>query len=276
MLAYLAGGWVVQNIGWREAFFIVGVPGLLLAVIVKTTVVEPPRGLSENRRDSGEHPPLFSVLRFLLARRSFLHMAVGAGLTSFTGYSVVSFFPSFIVRSYEMEIVSLGLWLGLILGIAGGMGFFGGGYLADLFGRVRQRNGLWFIATTQLVTAVSYVGVFLAPTATWCLVIFIIPAMISNFYLAPVLAQTQGLVPLRMRGVAAAIMLLILNMIGLGLGPLVVGAISDGLLPRFGDDSLRYSLMLVCATLLPWASLHYFQAAKFIEADLARVGDAGG
>ena len=276
MLAYLAGGWVVQNIGWREAFLIVGVPGLLLAVIVKTTVIEPPRGYSENRKDSGEHPPLSSVFRFLFARRSFLHMAVAAGLSSFTGYAVISFFPSFIVRSYGMEIVSLGLWLGLILGIAGGIGFFGGGYLADFFGRARQRNALWFIATTQLVTAVSYIGVFLAPTATWCLIIFIIPAMISNFYLAPVLAQTQSLVPLRMRGVASAIMLLILNIIGLGLGPLVVGAISDGLLPRFGDDSLRYSLMLVCVTLLPWASLHFFKAGQSIEADLARVDDAGG
>ncbi len=274
MLAYLAGGWVVQNIGWREAFFIVGVPGLVLAIVVRTTVAEPRRGASENREDSGLHPPLLSVFQFLVARRSFLHMAVAAGLTAFTGYSVISFFPSFMVRSYGMQIASLGVWLGLILGIAGGSGFFAGGYLADYFGRIRQQNALWFIAATQLLTAVLYIAVFLAPTAAWCLVIFIFPALISNFNLAPVLAQTQSLVSLRMRGVASAIMLLILNMIGLGVGPLAVGALSDLLAAQFADDSLRYSLMIACAVPLPWAALHYYFAGKSIEADLARARDS--
>jgi MFS family permease len=101
--------------------------------------------------------------------------------------------------------------------------------------------------------------------------LFIIPAAISNFYLAPVLAQTQSLVPLRMRGVASAIMLLILNLIGLGLGPLVVGALSDNLAPHFGDDSLRYSLMLAVVVMGPWAALHYFLAGRSIDADLSRA-----
>ena len=196
-------------------------------------------------------------------------MAVAAGLSAFTGYAVISFFPSFIVRSYEMQIVSLGVYLGLILGIAGGFGFFSGGYFADHFGRVRQRNALWFIAVTQLVTAVLYAAVFLAPTAAWCLVLFIVPAAVSNFYLAPVLAQTQGLVELRMRGVASAIMLLILNIIGLGIGPLAVGWLSDVLAPGFGEDSLRWALMAFCIALLPWAAWHYYAAGKSIEADLA-------
>ena len=167
-----------------------------------------------------------------------------------------------------MEIVSLGVWLGLILGIAGGFGFFSGGYIADRFGRVRQRNALWFIATTQVVTAGLYALVFLAPTATWCLVAFIVPAAVSNFYLAPVLAQTQGLVDLRMRGVASAIMLLILNLIGLGVGPLAVGWLSDVLSTRFGEDSLRWALMTFCLLLLPWAAAHYYAAGNTIEADL--------
>lgn len=269
MLAYLAGGWVVANIGWREAFFIVGVPGILLALVVRFTVIEPPRGASENRADSGAYPPLLDVFRFLFARRSFLHMAFAAGLSSFTGYAVISFFPSFIVRSYEMQIVSLGVWLGLILGIAGGFGFFSGGYFADHFGRIRQRNALWFIAATQVVTAALYAGVFLAPTAAWCLIAFIVPAAVSNFYLAPVLAQTQGLVDLRMRGVASAIMLLILNLIGLGIGPLAVGWLSDALAPRFAEDSLRWALMIACLGLLPWAAAHYYLAGRSIESDLA-------
>ena len=273
MLAYLAGGWVVQNIGWRAAFFIVGVPGLLLAVVVRFTLTEPRRGASESRHDSGAHPPILSVFRFLLARRSFVHMALAAGLSAFTGYAVISFFPSFLVRSFDMEIVAIGRWLGWILGISGGLGFFGGGFLADRIGRSKRRDALWLIAATMLVTAVLDVAVFLAPSAAWTLMIFIVPAATSNIYLAPVLAQTQSLVALRMRGVASALMLLILNMIGLGLGPLTVGYVSDLLAPHFADESMRYSLMIISAVLLPWAAWHYYLAGQSIDADLARAAE---
>jgi MFS family permease len=271
MLAFLAGGWIVENIGWREAYFVVGIPGLVLAAIVRFTVIEPPRGASENRTDTGKHPLLLDVFRFLATRKSFLHMAVAAGLSSFAGYAVINFFPSFIDRSYEMQIVSLGMWLGLILGIVGGAGFFIGGYLADRVGRKNQRRALRLIGFTQLASAAVSFGVYLAPTAPIALLMFILPAFISNLYLAPVLSQVQGLVPLRMRGVASANMLLIINLIGLGLGPLVVGMLSDGLAPYFGDDSLRYSLMLMVVVIIPWAALHYFMAGRSIENDLARA-----
>ena len=269
MLAYLAGGWVVQNIGWREAFFIVGVPGILLALVVRATIAEPVRGASEQGADSGDHPPLLDVVRFLLSRRSYLHMAFAAGLCSFVGYAVIVFFPSFIDRTYQMQIVAIGFWLGLILGIAGGAGFFAGGALFDFFGRQAKRRALWFIATTQLVSAIVYLGVYLAPTPYWSLILFIIPVVISNFYLAPVLAQAQSLAPLRMRGVSSAITLFIINVIGLGLGSLAVGALSDVLTPRFGDDSLRVALMSTTLVILPWAATHYFLAARSIDADLA-------
>ena len=274
MLAYLAGGWVVENIGWREAFFIVGIPGLLLAVVVRTTVSEPPRGHSENRADHGHHPPLPEVFKLLLSRRSFLHMAVGAGLSSFAGYAAISWFPSFIVRSFEMKIVSLGVWLGLILGIAGGLGFFAGGYLADFFGRIRQRNAMWFIATTQFAAAIASFGVYLAWSAQMALLVFIVPVIISNFYLAPVLAQTQSLVPLRMRGVASAIVLLIINLIGLAMGPPAVGALSDYLTPTLGDNALRYALLIGVSVVTPWAALHYFLASRSIEYDLDRARES--
>ena len=272
-LAYLGGGLVAQNIGWRAAFFIVGVPGLLLAVIVRFTLVEPARGASENRQDSGAHSSVADVFKFLLARRSFIHMAVAAGLSAFVGYAVVSFFPSFLVRSFDMEIAAIGKWLGWILGIAGGIGFFGGGLLADHFGRSKRRNALWLIAAMMLVTAAFEVAVFLAPSAAWTLIIFIVPAATSNIYLAPVLAQTQSLVGLRMRGVASALGLLIINLIGLGLGPLAVGFVSDLLAPQFANESMRYSLLIICAVVLPWAAWHYYLAGKTIDDDLARAAE---
>ena len=131
-------------------------------------------------------------------------------------------------------------------------------------------HSLWSAMIASVSAAVS-IGVYLAPTAHAALLLFILPAIISNFYLAPVLAQTQSLVPLRMRGVASAIVLLIINLIGLGLGPLVVGALSDAFEPRFGEDSLRYALMLAVLVVTTWAALHYTLASRTIEDDLARA-----
>jgi len=271
MLAYLAGGWVAQNIGWREAFFVVGIPGLFLALIVRFTVSEPRRGASEQRTDSGKQPTLMAVFRFLLGRRSFLYMAVAAGLSAFVGYSIVNFTPSFMVRSFAVDIATLGLWLGLIYGIAGGFGFFMGGYLADHIGRTGHRKALSFIALAVLLTVVFNSAVFLAPTALSCLLLLIVPAVTSNFYLAPVLSQTQSLVSLRMRAVASSLVLLIINVIGLAMGPPVTGLISDFLEPGYGPESMRYSLLLVSSVLLPLAAWCYYQAGKSIEHDLQRA-----
>ena len=100
---------------------------------------------------------------------------------------------------------------------------------------------------------------------------FLIPALTANVYLAPVLSQIQGLVSLRMRAMASAVGLLIINVIGLALGPLLTGVLSDLLAPRFADESMRYSLLLVTSVALPWAGWHYIRAGRTIDADLARA-----
>ena len=273
MLAYLAGGWVVQNIGWRAAFLIVGVPGLLLALVVRFTVQEPERGASEQRLDSGKQPGLMLVARFLLARSSFLYMSIAAGLSSFVGYAIVNFVPSFIVRSFGMEVAVLGFWLGLIYGIAGGCGFFMGGYLADHIGRSGHRRALSFIALAVFISVFFYAAVFLSSSALSCLVLLVIPTVTSNFYLAPVLSQTQSLVSLRMRAVASALVLLIINIIGLAMGPPATGFISDVLESGYGPESMRYSLLIVSTVLLPIAAWCYYMAGKSIEDDLQRADE---
>jgi predicted MFS family arabinose efflux permease len=273
MTAYLAGGWVAQNIGWREAFFVVGIPGLLLAVIVRFTLQEPKRGASESRESGAEQPRLAEVLRFLAARRSFIHMSVAAGLSSFVGYSIIGFLPSFMVRSFDMEIAELGRWLGLILGISGGAGFFFGGYIADHLGRGSHQKAFNFIAITILASAGLLAMIFLTQNSTTALLLFILPAATMNVYLAPVLAQAQGLVALRMRATTSALVLLIINVIGLAFGPLITGALSDALEPGFGEESMRYSLLIVTVVILPWAVWHYYRAGKWIDNDLARATD---
>jgi predicted MFS family arabinose efflux permease len=181
--------------------------------------------------------------------------------------------PSFIVRSFTMEIASLGLWLGLVYGFAGGFGFFMGGYIADRIGRDGHRKALSFIAMAMLVTLAFYVAVFLTTSPVWCLLLYILPAATANVYLAPVLSQTQSLVSLRMRSVTSSLVLLIINVIGLAMGPPITGMISDALEPEYGPESMRYSLLLVSAVVLPIAAWCYYQAGKSIDSDLQRAGE---
>jgi len=114
---------------------------------------------------------------------------------------------------------------------------------------------------------------FLSDSWEVALLVFLIPAATANVYLAPVLSQAQGLVSLRMRAMASALALLIINVIGLGLGPLLTGILSDYLEPRFAEESMRYSLLIVTSIVLPWAGWHYVCAGKTIDADLMRAAE---
>ena len=274
MLAYVAGGWVVENIGWREAFFIVGAPGLALALLVRFTLTEPVRGASEARSDSGETLAFSSVLRFVLSSRSFLHMSFGAGLMSFVGYAVAVFFPSFMDRSFGMSMLEAGFWLGIILGLPGGAGYFAGGYLTDRVSSAGAQRGPMFIAAMILLSCVLFVGVFLATSPFWCFILFVLPAFFSNMYLPPTLAQAQSVVALRMRAMASALCLFIINIVGLALGPPLVGRLSDWLAADFGDESLRYSLLACAVIIMPWAAVHFWLASRHVNADLARANAA--
>jgi predicted MFS family arabinose efflux permease len=273
MLAYLAGGWVSENLGWRQAFLIVGLPGLALALIVRFTMVEPVRGASEGRDDSGHRPSLLTVIRFLADRPSFKFMAAAAATSSFGGYAVVNFMPSFMVRSFDIQIAELGFWLGLIYGIAGGFGFYIGGHLADRIGRNGHRKALRFIGQAAIVTAVFNVAVFTSTSAVWCLLLFVLPAVTANFYLAPVLSQTQSLVSLRMRAVASALFLLITNVVGLAMGAPITGLVSDLLHPVAGEESMRYALLLITTVMPILAAWCLYRAARSIEHDLARADE---
>ncbi|MDX1482024.1 MAG: MFS transporter [Woeseiaceae bacterium] len=273
MIAFLTGGWVVENIGWREAFLIVGLPGVALAVVFYLTVDEPARGFSETRADSGDRPAITTVARFLVSRRSFLMISIGAGLAAFGGYAVANFFPSYLVRSHGMSPADIGVYLGLVLGIAGGLGFAGGGFVADRLGRNGQRGALRGVAAAMLLAWCVNFPVFLAGELTVVLVVFVLAAVLSNFYLATTFAQTQGLVGLRMRGVASALMLFILNIIGLGMGPQVTGVLSDLLQPAYGQESMRYALLWVVSVAYPLSALCFYLGSRSIEADLARADE---
>ena len=267
LFGFIAGGWLNEFFGWRVAFFIVGVPGLLLAILVRFTLREPPRGMAEGRVADEEQPTIMETFRFLWSKRSFRHMAVGGGLTAFVGYGVITWVPSFLIRSYGMSTGDVGTYLGLILGIPGGIGIALGGYLADRYGSRDTRWYLWIVSVALIASTPLFFGVYLSSTAFASLMFLILPILLGNFYQATTFSQTQGLVSLRMRSVAAAVLLFILNMIGLGAGPQAVGILSDILQPSYGDESLRY-VLLTLSTVHIWAAYHYYQAGKSLKDDL--------
>ena len=267
LFGFIAGGWINEFFGWRIAFFVVGVPGILLAIVVRWTLREPERGMAEGKQASAEQPGVMETFTYLWKKRSFRHMAVGGGLTAFVGYGIVTWVPSFLMRSYGMQTGEIGTYLGLILGIPGGIGIALGGYLADRYGAKDKRWYLWVVSVALVLAVPLTVGVYMSNSATASLLFLIMPVLLGNFYQATTFSQAQGLVPLRMRAVAAAVLLFILNIIGLGAGPQVVGILSDLLQPSYGDESLRYALLILCFVNL-WAAYHYFVAGKYLKEDL--------
>jgi len=274
MIAYLSGGWLAENLGWRQALLIVGLPGLVLALVVRFTVVEPARGLSEGRADSDKRYGISAVARFLFSRMSFVHMSLGAALASFNAYAVLSFFPSFLIRSHGMRLQEIGVYLGLIIGVSSAIGFVGGGLLADRLGSINRKYALWAIAGSALTAWLFVFPLYLLDNRSWVLVIFFVASVPTNVYLATTFAQTQSLVRLRMRAAASAILLFIINIIGLGLGPQFAGILSDFLAAAHGADSMRYSLLCIGAVMGPWVAFHYYAAGTHIARDLDRVDAA--
>ena len=267
LFGFLAGGWLNEFFGWRVAFFVVGIPGLILAVLVRFTLAEPTRGMAEGRIDSGEQPGVMETFRFMWRKKSFRHLAFGGALTAFVGYGLVTWVPSFLVRSHGMETGEIGTWLGLILGIPGGIGIAAGGWMADKLGSRDTRWYLWVVSVALLIGAPFAFGVYLSDSALAALLFLIVPVALGNFYQATTFSQTQGLATLRMRAVAAAVLLFIINIIGLGAGPQAVGIVSDLLSKSYGQDSLRYSL-LIFSFFNIWSAYHFYVAGKYLGNEL--------
>lgn len=272
MFGLIAGGWINEAFGWRYAFFVVGIPGLLLALVVRFTVPEPQRGQSENRVAEDRGPGIMETFRFLAKRPAFLHISFGGAIAAISGYGVLSWFPTFLIRSHGMGTAEIGLWFGLIMGIPGGAGIYLGGYVADKFGALDTRWYVWTGALAALVALPFGAVTYLLSNPYWALAVFSIPVMLSNFWQATTFAQTQSMVRLRMRGVASAVLLFIINIIGLGAAPWAIGATSDALAPHFGPDSLRWSLFIF-GGLGVWVAYHFYVGGKYLEADLARADD---
>ncbi len=190
---------------------------------------------------------------------------------AFVGYGVGQWIASFFIRTYDLTSTGeIATWLGLISGTAGALGTFLGGYLTDKLGVRNRRWYLWLPGLATLVAVPFSLAVYLVDTYYLALSIYIVPVFLGAMYLGPTLAMTHGIVSLRMRAVASSILFFVLNLIGLGLGPFFTGILSDVLVPRFGQDSLRYALVIVVLVYV-WSTFHYWMASRTIEEDLANA-----
>ena len=262
-LGTLLGGWLGQLYGWRIAFLAVGIPGILLAGLVRFTLREPPRAPAPARRDSA-----FEVLRFMARRRAFVHMASGAALFAFAGYGAGAFTPIFLMRVHEFELAEAGTWLGIIALVAGGLGTYLGGALADRLARSELRWYLRMPAFASLLSIVFSCLLYAWPDGRTALVLSIPASVLGIMYLGPTFAMTQSLVRPEMRALAAAILLLIINAVGLGLGPWFVGSLSDALEPRFGVDAIRWASLATVVVATSCGAAHYLLGARSLTEDL--------
>lgn len=270
MIGFSLGGWLEQLYGWRVAFMAVGLPGLALAVIVRLTLREPPRGHADGKASAAkaEPPPLREVAKTMWVRKSFRHLVLAIGIQAIAGYGVLIWVPSFLHRSYHMTSGEVGTSLALILGIGGIIGTAAGGYLADHLAKGNIRWQLWIPAFGGLVAVPFSFGIYLSTSSFEALAWFAIPIIFANLYHGPVFAMAQALAPLKMRAMAAAILLFMSSFIGMGIGPQVVGILSDLLHPLYGVDSLRYALLCVSMAHI-WSAAHFWMASKSLREDLA-------
>ena len=277
-LGLLLGGWIGHAYGWRAAFLLVGLPGIAVALLMKLTLRELPRGFSDPVRAVAEPPPVGQVVRALLTKTAFRHLAFAAALHNFAVYGVGNWYAAFLMRSHGMNVAKAGTILAICTVIGGAAGTYFGGMLSDRLAARRHdsRYYLWVPAVSLIVGFPLSQGVLFFDDTSIVIALLSPVVMCSAAYLAPSITATYGLVGIRERALASAVLLFVINLIGLGLGPLFAGFASDQLRQMFLErglseaealgEGLRWSLRIIVAVNL-WSAAHYFIATRTLRAE---------
>lgn len=260
------GGMLAQHYGWRAVFLFAAAPGLFVAAILMFTVREPRRGGFDAAKTAVQPVGLGAALRGLFALKSYRHIVMGATMQGFAAYGQALWLPSYLSRSFGMNLAEIGVALGLIAGIAGGAGTLFGGWLGDRLGGRDVRWYMWLCALALAAAAPLSVGMLLAPRPEIALTFLCGTAFLVGMFFGPGYAVIQFMAAPAVRAVAMAAMFFVVNLFGMGLGPQLVGLLSDALAKAQGAESLRYAMLLIAGAKL-WAALHYWRAAGFLRAD---------
>ncbi len=245
LLGMVIGGTLADRLGWREAFVVVGLPGVALALVVWFVLKDPRRTDAATMLRNANAPaalPLGEAVAEVMRSRAFVLLLFAGSAASFLAYGKTTWTTIFFQRTHDLTPGQVGLWFGLIGGMGGMLGTWLGGYLADRFGAKNRRHVLSAPAIGMALAVPLAIAAYHAPSWPLALVLLFIPTVFNSFYYGPTYSAAQGLVPLRARAIAAATLLFFQNLIGLGLGPLFFGMLSDWLQPTYGADSVRYVL----------------------------------
>lgn len=266
-LGFSMGGVLEGSLGWRNAFIYLGFPGILVALILFWTVKEPPKGYSETTKVEEENLAFWPAMRYLFDRKTYIYILCGSGLHSFVGYSFANWIPSFFIRVHQMSIMEVGIWLAISVGIGGFIGAFAGGFIVSKLVKRDIRWYMWIGIVSIIFTIPFSLFTLFSSNSMASVMCYFIPNVLFSLNMGALLTVNQGIVSVRMRAMSSAVYYLVINFIGLGLGPLFVGALSDYLIPLYGDESLRWSLFIVSNIYL-LCMYFYWKAGQHLEHDL--------
>ena len=272
MLGYMIGGVVNDWMGWRTAFVVVGVPGLALALLAWLTIREPQRGVVEARGNEREYG-MREVFQYLWALRTFRLLNFACILYVATIYGFNVWGPTFLIRVHGMSTSEAGLFFGPVTGVAGLLGSLFSGFLSDRLTRRDVRYAMWIPALGGLLAVPFCLAFLFAEDPMLGLTFYGCQVFVATFWMDPGFWACQGLAKLRMRAMAAAVLLMNVNLFGMAMGPVLIGSMNDALRASYGEMGIRYSLLALCLPLL-WAVFHSLRANRSFAADLALARDA--
>lgn len=258
------GGYLAEHFGWRATFFIISLPGIAVALLIFLTIAEPARGQRETVAFAGaQYQSFLKVVQLLWRDRSLRYTMVGTTFCSFVTFGLGAWLPSFLVRSHGMTVGRAGLILGIASGLGGLIGTLAGGILSDRFGDRNPHWRLWIVAVALTIFPAAMLVLLYTSSIAVIGVAAMGGVLFTAVHKAPTSAVTLNLTPPRMRARATALTLLLTNLLGGGLGPLIVGGLSDVLRPALGKDSLRYALVAI--TFFAFAgAFSYFVAGRHL------------
>jgi len=283
LLAMVGGAYIAQNYGWRAAFFIVGAPGILLAIIIRFTVPEPQRGTWDKPSDHHESSAktestantqsLLEVFSGMWQMPALRYLMLGCAMAGLAGYALGYWVPAFMMRVHDLSLMQAGVMIGGLGAIMGLIGSLFGAWLCDRYSQ-SNRNWLLYIPALSLAISLPLMLLFLSfseastftlagQTVPTAILIYCAAGFVGAWWAAPTYVAVQEMVAPNQRTLACAILLFIMNLIGFGLGPLLVGLFSDMLTPAYGNDGVRYALMIVMSSYVPSMYFYYRAGSLF-------------